>query len=383
MPVFRSFVQAAALAAVLAAWAGPVLAQAPGAEQKVAETSHVLADSAVVEQRGNTVFFPVLGYTPDTSVLFGATMLRFFYLDPEGPNTRPSLFSPVFVYTAKNQTLIFLGTDLNWGGGRWHAGLVPSYQKFPDQFYGIGREAPQDAEEDYTPEQFAFEGELEREVLGELRAGIAYRVAQHQLLEVDAGGLLDDEAVTGTDKTVVSAPSLTLAWDTRDNTWSSRRGAWVRARTAFYRKGWGSDLRWTDYELDARGYLPLGAKGSLAGQLLYHATDGDTPFFSLPRLGGEGGLRGYPGGRYMDGTLALARAEWRSGEVWGRLGGVVFTGLGDVASRPDKLTTAAHLYTVGAGLRFTLSRDELVKIRLDMGWGNDASGFYLSVGEAF
>ncbi|MCP4572802.1 MAG: BamA/TamA family outer membrane protein [bacterium] len=379
MPYLRALV----LVAALAAGAGSAFAQATGAEQKVAETAHVLADSAVVEERGDTVVFPVFGYTPDTSLLFGATLLRFFYLDPEGPNTRPSLFSPVFVYTAKSQTLAFLGVDLNWDEGRWHAGFVPSYQKFPDQFYGIGRDAPESAEEDFTPEQFAVEVMLERRVLGELRVGLEFRLAQNQLLEVEAGGLLDGSAIVGASRTVVSAPGVALAWDTRDHTWSTRRGAWVRASTSFYRSGWGSDLGWTDYEIDARGYAPLGDRAALAGQVLYNSAEGSAPFFELSRLGGQSGLRGYPGGRYMDRSLALLRGEWRSGEVFGRLGGVVFAGLGDVAPTPAKLTTAARLYTVGAGLRFTLSRDELVKIRLDMGWGNGAGGFHLSLGEAF
>lgn len=375
-------VPAAALL-LLAAATAPASAQATGAEDRISEAQHVLADSLVVEERGETVVFPIVGYTPDTSLLFGATLLRFFYMDPEGSDTRPSVFSPVFVYTVENQTLIFLGTDLNWGGGRWHASFVPSYQKFPDQFYGLGRRAPAAAEENYTPEQFAFWGLVEREVLGRLRLGVNYQGARHQLLEVDRGGLLDGTTVLGTRKTTVSAPGVGLAWDTRDHTWSVRRGTWLQARTSFYRDAWGSDLDWTEYEVDARGYIPVGERGTLAGQFLYNATDGDAPFFELPRLGGQEGLRGYPGGRYMDGTLALARLEWRSGEVWKRWGVVAFAGLGDVAPSPDRLTTAARLYSVGGGLRFTLSRDELVKIRLDMGWGNGESGFYLSLGEAF
>ena len=79
----------------------------------------------------------------------------------------------------------------------------------------------------------------------------------------------------------------------------------------------------------------------------------------------------------------LARLEWRSGEVWRWLGGVVFAGWGDVAPRPDLLTLDSGLWTVGAGLRVTVNEKEQVKLRLDYGLGNGDSGFYLSLGEAF
>ena len=48
--------------------------------------------------------------------------------------------------------MVFMGTEVNWDRGRSNAGLFPSYVKFPDQFYGIGREVTLDDEEDYTPE---------------------------------------------------------------------------------------------------------------------------------------------------------------------------------------------------------------------------------------
>jgi outer membrane protein assembly factor BamA len=356
--------------------------QATQAETNVAETAAAQADTAVAPKTGNTVVFPVLGYTPDTGALVGATVLRFFYLD-QAPDARPSVISPVAIYTFKNQVLFFLGTDLNWGAGRWHASLVPSYQKFPDDFYGFGREVPKDPLESYTPEQFAFDGMIERETLGELRLGVRYRVASHRILEAEAGGAIDSGLVPGATTSVVSGPGLQLAWDTRDNTWSPRTGRYGQAGTTFYRDGFGSDFRWTEYSIDLRTYREAGDRGTLAGQLMFTSGDGDMPFYRMPRLGGQNGLRGYSGGRFLERTMIFGRLAWRSGPVLGRFGGVVFAGLGDVASTPGRLTAAANLYTVGAGLRFLLNPEQGVNIRLDYGLGNDDSGFYLSLGEAF
>ena len=372
------------LLAVLALVAAePAHAQSTSAEKKVAERAAVVTDSTVVNQQGDTVILPILGYTPDTGLMLGATVMKFFYLDPPGPGTRSSVFSPVFIYTLKSQTMIFLGTDLNWGGGRWHAGLVPSYQKFPDDFYGIGRDVGTEPLESYTPEQFAFEGMIERKTLSQLRLGVGYRVIKHHLLEVEPGGDLESGAVPGAETSVVSAPGLLLAWDTRDNTWAPLTGSWFQTGVSFYREAFGSDFEWTEYTVDVRGYLPLGERAVLAGQALYVCGDGEVPFYRMQRLGGDSGLRGYAAGRFIDRTKALVRTEWRSGEVWARMGVTVFAGLGDVSPTPAKLTTAAHLYTYGFGLRFTFSRDERVNIRMDFGFGNDDSGFFLSLGEAF
>ena len=373
---------AALVLCLVAAVAG---AQVPDAEPdarvpaEVAEADTALADAG----RGDTVILPVLGYTPDTGLLFGGLALRFFYLDPPGDGVRSSVLSPVVLYTLKNQLMIFLGLDLNWDDGRWHAAITPSYQKFPDDFYGLGRDAPADPLENYTPEQFAVEAMVEREVLGALRLGVGYRAARHQMLEVEEGGVLDGGTVAGTGTVVLSAPGLLAAWDTRDHTWWPRRGLWTRAGVSLHRPGWGSDFTFTEHTVDARAYVPVGGGGVLAAQAAYAALDGRAPFFHLPRLGGQDGLRGYSGGRFRDDARLLVRTEWRSGPLWRKLGAVVFAGIGDVAPRPQALGTTAGLTTIGCGLRWRISDEEKVNLRMDMGFGKDDGGFYLSLGEAF
>jgi len=341
------------------------------------------ADTTVAASRANTVYLPVLGYTPDTSLMLGVALLRFFYLDPPGSGTRPSVFSPTFIYTTRNQVMIFMGTDLNWGGGRNHAGVFPSYVKFPDSFYGIGREVSLDDEEDYTPEQIKVDLAFDRRLWSELRLGATYTLLRHRLVKVESGGQLASGQVRGVEKSTVSAPGLSLAWDTRDHTWDPRRGLWLQVNGRWARGGLGSDDDFNEYTADLRGYLPVGRTTVLAGQILGARLEGDIPFFMLPKLGGEYGLRGYRGGLYRDGVRLLGRAEIRRDGIWKRLGGVVFAGIGDVAPSPGKLTLAGNLWTAGIGLRYLLAAAEKVKVRLDYGWGNGDSGFYLSLGEAF
>ena len=76
-----------------------------------------VAESDSTATTSSSVILPVLAYTPDTGLMFGGTLLRFFYLE-DGPGLRPSIISPVLIYTLDEQTMIFLGTELNWGAGR-------------------------------------------------------------------------------------------------------------------------------------------------------------------------------------------------------------------------------------------------------------------------
>ena len=355
----------------------------PATEELDEELAAAAAPDTVEIPKGSTVFLPVIGYTPDTSLMLGAAAIRFFYLDEPGPETRPSTFSPTFIYTIKSQIMVFMGTDLNWDEGRSHAGIFPNYMKFPDQYYGIGRDVTLDDQEDYTPEQINLELKYDREILGHLRPGLYYLAQRHRLIKLDPDGELASGSVNGTDNSLVSLPGISLAWDTRDNLWAPARGSWLQLIARTSSGTFGSDYDFNQFIADFRGYIPLGENSVLAGQLTGTKLDGDPPFFSFPLLGGEGGLRGYRAGLFRDKTRALGRVEYRRDRILGRFGGVMFAGIGDVAPSVDKLTLAGNLWTAGFGVRYLLDEAEKLKIRLDFGWGNGDSGFYLTLGEAF
>jgi hypothetical protein len=350
--------------------------------QADADTAVATVDTAAMGQ-ASTVLLPVIGYTPDTGLMLGVAALRFFYLEPGGADTRPSVFSPTFIYTLKNQIMVFLGTEFHWDRGRSNAGVFPSYVKFPDQFYGIGREVSLEDEENYTPERIAVGLRYNREVLGELRLGAEYRFTRHRLDEIEPDGQLASGRILGTDESSVSLPAVTLSWDTRDNIWSPERGLWLQLKVGISSGTWGSDYDFNQFTVDFRGYRALGKNTVWAAQLLATGLDGDPPFFTFPRLGGEEGLRGYRGGLYLDKTRVLGRVEYRREGVIGRFGGVLFGGIGDVAAHLDALTLAGNLWTAGLGVRYLWDEREKLKVRLDYGWGNGDSGFYLSLGEAF
>lgn len=348
-------------------------------DQAVVETA--AADS--LAHSSSRVLLPVLGYTPDTGVMLGGTVLQFFYLEPEYEDSRPSVFSPVFIYTLKNQIMVYLGLQLNWDENRNALNVVPHYLKFPDKFYGTGRQVSTENEEDFTSKRFGTDLEFNRQVWGNWRLGLSYSLIKHKLTEIDPEGQLASGSVVGTEESWLSGLGPVLIFDNRDNTWAPDQGWFLQASARLGGSGLGSDYTYEEYTLDLRGYWSVGENTILAGQYLTTRMEGDVPFFILPLLGGESALRGYRGGLYRDSTRALGRLELRRSNIWKRLGGVVFAGIGDVAPSPQKLTLGSELWTAGFGLRYMLEPKERLNIRMDFGFGNGDSGFYLSLGEAF
>lgn len=334
-------------------------------------------------ETASAILLPVAGYTPETQVMLGVTWLRFFQLGDQSDGSRASSASPVAVITTRKQIIALVMVDLNWGAGRHHFKATPQFQRFPDKFYGIGRQTRDSDEEDFTPELFALDLLYERRVLNALAVGATFHTGGNRLVETQAGGLLDSGAFAGTGSTVLTAPGIRLAWDTRDNTWSARSGSYLQAQTAFYRKAVGSDFQFTEYALDLRRYWTLGRRGSLACQVTGKIQNGRPPFYALTKLGGLDGLRGYLSGRYLDQVQLMARAEWRSPEFWKGLSCAAFTGVGDVAPTLDQLTSSAHFYTLGFGFRYLIDPEQQVKVRIDYGFGHDSTGFYFGLGEAF
>ncbi len=315
--------------------------------------------------------------------MFGLTVMRFFYLDRSSAASRASSFSPVFVYTARNQIMIYLGTELYWDRSRNRLEIVPSYIKFPTQFWGIGRDAAASAEEDFTPEKIGIPLTFERTVVAALRLGASYDFLRHRLVKVEPNGVLASGSVPGSEPTTLSSFGVQAVWENRDSLWSASRGSYLMFQTRWYRDGLGSDYSYTAYLVDLRSYVSLWPRHVLALQLMGQNLDGEVPFFSLNSLGGDQGLRGYRVGRYIDKTRLIGQLEYRFNDIWWRFGAVVFAGLGDVAPKPSALALNRALTSYGFGLRYQLERRQKLNIRLDFGFGEGDSGFYLTLGEAF
>jgi len=357
-------------------------ASGPAQEPVRPDTTGTIVDSSTARDSARNggsrlIPYPVLFYSPETGVGFGAGAIWFF--QPSG--SRLSSISPVLFYTSKKQFSISAQLDSWFNRNRWRVLADVGFSRFPAKYWGVGNETPDEAEEDYTPRSAWARGRLEHRIIGALYGGVRMSFLARTLVETAEDGSLGQGSVPGSEPVDLFSVGLSATWDSRDDVVFPRRGMLNQLAVERY-PGWlGSDYEYTAWTADLRGYVPIGPH-VIAGQALLLAVDGTAPFDRLPQLGGDWLIRGYYEGRYRDDVLAALQAEARI-HVWRRFGAVLFLGAGQVAPRLGGLEFGAFHPSAGLGVRYQLSKQQKLNIRVDFAVADGSTGLYFNLGEAF
>jgi outer membrane protein assembly factor BamA len=363
----------------LAAGAAPARAQEEDAPEAAAPER---SEEASEEEGGSLIPLPVIFYQPETGLGFGLTAINYYRVTPGDTISPPSSLSLVGIYTTKNQLIFGVWGDMYVHEDRWRISSAVSYSKFPTKYWGIGNDTPDSAEEDYTPRTLTLRLWPQKRIGKGWYAGFAASLIDREITEVSEGGLIESGLAPGSDDEQALGLGGSLIRDTRDNTVFPRRGSYHKLLVDLFADVGFADNGFGLYTLDLRKYFPVARTHVLAVQALGIATSGEPPFDQYPQLGGESLLRGYFQGRYRDRSLLAFQGEYRLPVVW-RIGAAGFVGIGQVASEIRDFGLDRFWVAGGAGLRFLLARKEGLNIRADFAFGEESSGFYLSVGEAF
>ena len=302
-------------------------------------------------------------------------------IDSTGSSGSQLIPYPVLFYTTEKQFSISAQFDSWFDGNRWRILADVGFSRFPAKFWGIGNDTPDEAEEDYTPRSGWARGRVEHRIIGSLYGGVRLSALARSLIETEDDGALGEGVVPGSEPVDLVAAGLSATWDSRDVVVFPRRGILSQLSVDRYAEWLGSDYEYTFWTVDLRGYLPIGVH-VLAGQALLFAVDGTAPFDQVPRMGGDWLIRGYYEGRYRDDILAALQAEARI-QVWRRFGAVVFVGAGQVAPRLGGLEFGEFHPSAGLGVRYRLSKQQNLNIRVDLAVGDGSWGLYFNLGEAF
>jgi len=209
---------------------------------------------------------------------------------------------------------------------------------------------------------------------------IAY--AHSEIIEREADGLLAGDTVPGHQGGNLVGVGAVANWDSRDDHFFPLNGNLWELSSTWYGSALGSDYYYWAMNLDLRHYWQVGEDQVVAFRGLTHLIDGSPPFQRYSLLGGMESMRGYYEGRYRDKHLIVFQTEYRR-PLWRRLGVVFFGGVGDVADEIGRFTTGDLKLSLGWGLRFQMTPDEKINLRLDIGYGKDSSGMYITMNEAF
>jgi len=339
------------------------------------------------DERSPWSAFPVIAYSPETSLMLGGGFVYTFETDSEPPDAsehlRRSSILLASAYTFERQFFVAVAPSVYWGRETWHASQELNARLFPSTYYPVGEDTPNDSAEDYTDRGVSVFAELTRRLVGAFSTGGEAYVLYSDISDAEAGGDLSGNRVLGSEGVLLAGLGPILVFDDRDNDFATHRGGRYALSALYFPQAFGSDYDVSKYFLDVRHFFPLGGEHVLGARLHGEATLGRVPFQVMATLGGSKAMRGFYEGRYRDLHGFTVQTEYRFPLLW-RFGGTVFGSVGEVAPRLDGFD-AEHLRAAGgAGLRFSLNQADRVNLRFDAATTSTGDvNFYVDLGEAF
>lgn len=332
--------------------------------------------------RGGFIIAPVVYYTPETRIAWGFVGIHYFRLFSSPKPSRLSSYRFNVIRTQNRQTTAQVDYELYLAGGRLLLDGTAKYSYFPNRLYGIGNRTAEEDREDFTSRSWRLQLEPQFRFGESFYAGLHLETQSISMRQTEPGGLLATGALPGGAGGSINGLGLFAKWDSRDNTFSTTRGAYGAAFLNRYVRAFGGDYAYTQLALDGRGYWPLGRGPVLAVQAVFKSVWGGCPFQSLPMFGGLNLLRGYYDGRYRDRAMLALQGECRL-PLGRRVGLCGFAGIAQVQERVGLLELDGFHAAGGAGVRYKFNPREKLVIRLDAGFAGPKPAFYLTFAEAF
>lgn len=340
------------------------------------------SDTTEADKKG-LVILPLVYYTPDTRLAYGAAGVYYFRLkDAQGQESRLSYAQLLVDYTQNKQLDVWGQWNIFTGGEKYLLKGELRFRNFPDRFYGIGNNTPDGNMERYAYDLLSFKFLMLRNLGRKWFAGFDVHAENEYNFSRLPNGLLDAGSIYGFDGGVSVAFGGVAVHDSRDNVVNAYKGQFFELSAYFYQPAFGSDFTYTTVNAAYHTYKQVGKKQVLAWQLVGRFNNGQVPFLNMSTAGGISILRGYAANRFRDKNLIAGQMEYRFG-IWKRFGGVAFAGVGDVFNNPNEMRLDLLKYSVGGGLRFAMNPSERLNIRLDYGIGRGEQAFYLIITEAF
>lgn len=342
----------------------------------------IRTDTLGKSKKIQAVIVPIVFSTPETGFGGGAGAQLFFLRKSNIYNARLSNLFANVIYTANEQFILDVKPQLYFNKGDFFLDGSYKYKVYPNLFWGIGNDTPATNEETYDMTSTELRVALLKRLPPSLNFGFEFIYQNHEVTEVQEGGLLDQGDIEGSQRAIVSGLGVIFNLDSRDQLEAPKKGYLVQMNARFSSEVWGATSSFNKYIADLRAYRPVGQRGTFASQLYNESTFGDIPFQALAWYGGGDRARGYFKGRYIDSHMFVFQAEYRH-QLAARWSVAGFGLLGEVSDQGRNFFQDLKP-SFGGGIRFKIIKNQNTLVRLDMAFGKDGnSGFYFGVNEAF
>ncbi|MBI3801020.1 MAG: BamA/TamA family outer membrane protein [Deltaproteobacteria bacterium] len=271
-----------------------------------------------------------------------------------------------------------------------------------ERFFGLGNGSRSGNETNYTLEQEALTARFGLNLSRQLQLALDLRP---RLVDIRRGAF-DSLPYVGTSFPQLDGlqrgsnefvTRLLLSYDTRNSLNVPTNGAFLSVWGGITDQRFLSSVSYSMFGLEARHYLPLSPRFTLASHLgmRYMPVGQQVPFWALSRLGGDRSevgfqqpLRGFGEGRFIDRNLFAANAELRTHvlehDIFGThaiLELAPFIDVGRVFHQMDE-NPLSGLHPVG-GMGFRGIAAPFVVGYVDIGYGSEGVAFFSGVNYPF
>lgn len=329
--------------------------------------------------------FPIIYYSPETRLAFGALGQFIFRMSPEDTIARASTTQSNFIYTLNNQFLLANDYTLFTKEEKYIFNGSLDFLNFPEFFYGVGNDTDTDNEENFSYFSIDWDGYAVRKIKPKMFVGVSHKFMRMFDVRPDAGTALETSNLPGARGFTITGLGPIFLYDSRNSIINATKGSYFEASARIFTKALGGEYDYQLYRIDARKFFPLSQneRHVLAFQALGEFRNGDIPVHRLSRMGGDAIMRGHYNGRYRDNNLWAAQSEYRF-PIYGFLGGVGFAGVGNVSDEFFSRRAFENIkYSLGGGLRFMIDKKDRVNVRVDYAFVEGGSEFYINFTEAF
>lgn len=350
------------------------------ANSSKAQTATIKIDSVPNLKKFRFLGFPVVSYSPETRIGYGAAGIAIFRLGKEVMHTSPSQVSIGIGLTQNKQQLYYSNFQLYTNRNLYNIYGEAGYYKYTYYYYGIGEH--QLPRELYGADYPRIRVSVLRKWTPHYFAGLRYNYENYVMTDTVAGGELAKGKVPGSRGSASSGVGIVQILDKRDTVLYPTKGYWMELALLFNATRLGSSHSYQVYSYDAAVYKRIYKNVIWANEFYTKYIRGAAPFDQYAFLGGNKKLRGFYEGKYRDKHTLIFQTELRS-ILYKNFGGAVFGGAGFLGGDNEYVRFNFPKWSYGLGLRYRVNKNDKLNLRLDYAWGNGKGNFYATFGEAF
>jgi hypothetical protein len=275
--------------------------------------------------------------------------------------------------------MAFAGDSSHWYGDRVQTLAAVGGGQLNLDFYGLGNSSDSlDEPISYTLDASLalVQGSWKLKPKSPWSVGLRYVYSQVEPKLRDAPaqvpGLLDRVDMK------ISAPSLVLEYDSRNNLFTPTRGIYSESSYMDSLEELGATESFQRFEQILMGWVPINEKWTLGLRGDYQWSSDGTPFFLRPYIP----LRGVAAMRYQGDEMASVEAEarWQFRGRWSLVGAA---GYGTAHTERELFSATREVWSGAVGFRYELARLFGMHAGLDVGFSSGETAVYFQVGSAW